>query len=165
MLRARVGPRRGADSSSLHVAIHVGAQWRSRQYPQAAALRDLLENRGLRVTILACPGDQLPSDVDESHTRRVKDADLVDALQEADLSVTNDSGPMHLSAFLGCRTLALARVSNIDEWLPPGVAVMAGARLPRGYRPERSYTTDTILAGWPEPGAVADRVSQLLEAR
>ena len=61
------------------------------------------------------------------------------------------AGSMHLAAFLGCRTLALSRCSNILEWLPPGVTALSSPSAPRGYRPIPSYWSDRTLPDWPSP--------------
>ena len=157
--RYRAAPRNG--SGSPQVLLHVGAQWRSRQYPHAAGLKHELESAGTSVAILAGLTDPLPQGVGEHEVQRVMDGALVGALRRAALVVTNDSGPMHLAAFLGCRTLAIARVSNIVEWLPPGADAMGAERAPRGYRPDPGYTSDAILTGWPDPGMVARRVTDM----
>ncbi|MDQ2868931.1 MAG: hypothetical protein M3R59_11080, partial [Verrucomicrobiota bacterium] len=69
--------------------------------------------------------------------------------------ITNDSGPMHVAAFLGCRTTAIVRTSPIEEWAPPGVAIVRSAQTPIGYRPHLRYMSDESLPGWPSVEAVA----------
>ena len=140
------------------VIIHVGAQWRSKQYPDVANLRQLLASAGLDVQLLAGPSDGLPSEITEREVERVSGVELSRALQRADCIVANDSSPMHLAAFLGCRTVAIARISNIDEWLPPGVHAVVGRTMPRGYRPARRYASDALIEEWPSAQEVAEAV-------
>jgi len=142
------------------VVVHVGAQWRSKQYPQVAELVGLLEQAGSRVEILAGPDDPLPPGLDAARVARPRWPELVQKLREARFVVTNDSGPMHLAAFLGCRTLALSRCSNIAEWLPPGARALSSPAAPKGYTPVRSYWSDHVLPGWPGPEAVLSALDQ-----
>ena len=133
------------------VVIHVGAQWLSKQYPHVGELAALLKKAGNLVEILAGPNDQLPSGISDDMVQRPKWPELVAHLRNSRYVVTNDSGPMHLAAYLGCRTLALPRCSNIAEWLPPGVMALSSPSTPRGYRPVADYWSDQILPGWPTP--------------
>lgn len=136
------------------VLIHIGAQWRSKQYPHVVELTDLLRNAGNRVEILAGPNDPLPPGISADAVQKPGWPDLVQHLRNAGRVITNDSGPMHLAAFLGCRTLALSRCSNIREWLPPGAKAISSPSAPLGYRPVRDYWSDQILADWPAPDEV-----------
>jgi len=136
------------------VLIHVGAQWRSKQYPNVADLADLLKKSGNRVTILAGPNDPLPPGISADMAQRPNWPELVAQLRSARYVVTNDSGPLHLASFLGCRVLALSRCSNITEWLPPGAMALSSPSAPRGYRPIPDYWSDQILPGWPSPDAI-----------
>jgi ADP-heptose:LPS heptosyltransferase/protein-S-isoprenylcysteine O-methyltransferase Ste14 len=43
-------------------------------------------------------------------------------LANCDLFVTCDSGPMHLAASLGVRTVAIFRYRNFDRWGPPAIS-------------------------------------------
>ncbi|MDD5284657.1 MAG: glycosyltransferase family 9 protein [Desulfuromonadaceae bacterium] len=137
------------------VLIHVGAQWRSKQYPNVAELAQLLSSTGNRVEILAGPSDPLPDRILAEMVQRPGWRELVEKLRTARYVVTNDSGPMHLAAYLGCRTLALSRCSNISEWLPPAVTALSSRSAPRGYRPKPEYWSDQVLPGWPSPSEVA----------
>ena len=146
---------RTAPLTHAPIVIHLGAQWRSKQYPQVAELAELLRTRGDQVIILAGPQDPLPPGISAAEVQRPSWPGLVAQLRGAQRVVTNDSGPMHLAAFLGCRTLALSRCSNIAEWLPPGVTPLSSPAAPRGYRPIPEYWSDRILTDWPTPVAVA----------
>ncbi len=131
------------------VVIHIGAQWRSKQFPDIAGLRNALRDQTAEVIILAGPGDLLPPALSENDVRRVADESLIDELQSAEHVITNDSGPMHVAALLGCRTTVVVRASPIEEWAPPATMIVRSPETPRGYRPNRRYMSDDILPGWP----------------
>jgi ADP-heptose:LPS heptosyltransferase len=133
------------------VVVHVGAQWRSKQYPHVAELADLLRKNGKQVEVLAGPDDPLPSEIPSGSVQRPGWHDLIQYLKSADHVICNDSGPMHIAAYLGCRTVALSRCSNIQEWLPPGAKSLSSPLAPGGYRPIPDYCSDKILPDWPEP--------------
>ena len=137
------------------VVIHVGAQWRSKQYPHVKQLRQLLENAGRRVVITATDTDLLPPEIVPETVVYAENETLVELLQSAGQVVTNDSGPMHLAAFLGCRTTVIARTASIEEWLPPVTQFIASKKTPKGYRQRKEYMTDRIIEGWPDPATVA----------
>ena len=146
----RTGQRRDGP-----IVIHLGAQWRSKQYPQVAQLARLLRGSGLKVQMLAGPDDPLPPGISADVVQRPRWPELVERLKSASQVIANDSGPMHLAAFLGCRTIALSRCSNIAEWLPPGVTALSSPSAPRGYRPIPGYWSDAVLPGWPAPDEIA----------
>ncbi len=131
------------------IVIHVGAQWRSKQYPLVAELAELIENAGNRVEIFAGPNDTLPPGVSENMVQRPQWKNLVTHLYKSRYVITNDSGPMHLAAFMGCRTVVFSRCSNIQEWLPPGVTALSSHSAPHGYRPVPDYWSDNVQSGWP----------------
>jgi len=138
------------------VILHLGAQWKSKQYPNVARLRAGLEAHGFSVRILAGPHDPLPQNIDESDVTRPSVPELIRELRSADWVIANDSGPMHLAAFLGAKTIVIPLLSNIQEWLPPGVIPVYSDRMPKGHMPISLYTTDQILEGWPEPSVIID---------
>jgi hypothetical protein len=140
-----------AHFSDAPVVIHVGAQWRSKQYPHVEELVELLKSSGIRVEMLAGPNDPLPPKISPDMVQRPKWPELVARLRSARHVITNDSGPMHLAAFLGCRVIALSRCSNILEWIPAGVTALSSPSAPRGYRPVKTYWSDQILTDWPSP--------------
>ena len=138
------------------VVIHIGAQWRSKQYPHVVELREVLRRHGYEVRLVAGEKDLLPRGVDEAAVMRAQDQPLIELLRSAEHVITNDSGPMHLAAFLGCRTTALVRTSPIEEWVPPATRIVASDKTPRGYRPHRRYKSDEILSDWPSIAAIVD---------
>lgn len=142
--------RREVGSSS--VVIHVGAQWRSKQFPHAADLVRLL-GRMCRVRIIAGPRDPLPEAISESDVERLVDGELVRALASSTHVVANDSGPMHLAALLGCQTLVLSNRAAMREWLPPGVISIEPRGSKQGYNAPR--LSDEGLDGWPSADEVA----------
>jgi hypothetical protein len=144
--------------SNDRVAIHVGAQWRSKQYPDVSGLRNALRGQGWDVAILAAPGDLLPGNLLENEISRVADEALIEELRAAAHVITNDSGPMHVAAFLGCRTTALVRTSPIEEWAPPATQIVRSPATPRGYRPNPRYMSDEVLPGWPSAQEVLIRL-------
>lgn len=148
--RLRAGaPRNG------RVVVHLGAQWRSKQFPHVVELRALLEKKGHEVVLIAAESDMLAPGIGGEDVVRAEDEALIDILRSAEHVITNDSGPMHLAAFLGCRTTAVVRAAAIEEWTPPGIEVIAAEETPRGYRQRKHYMTDGILSGWPAPQTVA----------
>ena len=136
------------------VVIHVGAQWRSKQYPHVVELSNKLMEAGHRTVILAGPDDPLPPGIFAESVQRQGWPELVATLKNARHVISNDSGPMHLAAFLGCKTVALSRCANIEEWLPPGVTALSSPSAPRGYRPIPAYWSDQVLSDWPSPNEV-----------
>lgn len=141
------------------IVIHMGAQWTSRQYPQPLKLAKDLEANGFAVILVCGSNDKLPEGVEEHSILRIQDEALIKEIQSAEFVITNDSGPMHLAAILGGRTLALARVSDLTEWSPPEVHFL-GPNMPRGYRPHSRYSSDEILPGWPKVPAITEYISQ-----
>lgn len=142
------------------VALHVGAQWKSKQFPAVRELASLLEAAGKRVEILAGEGDPLPEGVSASEAKVVMGRELVSALRGCDFVVTNDSGPMHLAALLGVPTVAVACLSNIRCWAPPSVVTVCSERMPKGYAPLPGYFVDRSAEGWPAPAKVLEALTE-----
>lgn len=133
------------------IIIHAGAYWKSRQYPYVETLSKKLSKIGYDVRILCGPDDSLPYGLHENDILRVSDVEIVNEFKEAQYAITNDSGPMHLAAFIGCKTIAVARMSDINQWLPPGVKAVLSEKMPHGYRPNPYLATDFVMDGWPTP--------------
>jgi ADP-heptose:LPS heptosyltransferase len=140
------------------IAIHVGAQWGSRQYPHVAELASRLRESS-DVRIIAGPTDQLPNGVVEDEVSRLTNEDLVNALRESSHVIANDSGPMHLAAFLRCRTTAITRQADIREWLPPTALAVESTLSPKGYKAASGHLSDVVSSGWPTPSEVLDRLN------
>lgn len=156
-LEAAYRSRQARAPRNGRIAIHVGAQWRSKQYPHVAEMTEILRRKGYTVVVLAGPSDALPERLPRSTVVRVTDASLVDEFRIAEQVVTNDSGPMHLAALMGCRTFAIVGISNIEEWLPPATRYIASDAMPRGYRPHQLYMSDNVVPGWPAAADVVER--------
>lgn len=149
---------RAARTGNGRAAIHLGAQWRSKQFPAVRELASLLERGGKPVDILAGEGDPLPRGLSGSQVQVVMGRDLVARLRRYDFAVTNDSGPMHLAALLGVPTVALGLTSNLECWAPPGVLQVKGEAMPRGYAPARGYWSEKGAKGWPTPEKVLEEI-------
>lgn len=145
------------------IIIHVGAQWRVRQFPFVAELAAALRSDS-SVKIVAGARDALPEGIDESDVVRLVDRDLVDAFRACSCVITNDSGPMHLAALLRCRTIVISRLSSIDEWLPPAVIAVRSGCAPKGYMPDPAYQSEGIIGGWPETSEVVRSVGASLSS-
>ena len=147
------------NNSSAPIVIHIGAQWRSKQYPHVAELVEVIHGFGMRTEILAGPHDPLPERITEISVKRPGWHGLIAYFRQARCVICNDSGPMHLAAFLGSKTLALSRCSNIAEWLPPGGTSISSPFAPLGYHPIKQYWSDHILSDWPQPDAVIRHIT------
>ena len=148
-----------ANNPTAPIVIHVGAQWRSRQYPHVAELVAILNNNGIKTVILSGPHDPLPEGITNDMVQRPAWHKLITYFREARCVICNDSGPMHLAAFLGSRTLAVSRCSNITEWLPPGANSISSVVAPLGYRPAQQYWSDQVLSDWPQPDTIISIVT------
>lgn len=135
----------------------MGAQWKSKQFPHVSELATKLTERGFSVNLVCGHSDSLPEGIEEKSVLRIQDEALIGEIKSSEFIITNDSGPMHLAALLGGRTLALVRVSDFAEWSPPGVHFL-GPNMPKGYRPHPKYSSDEILLGWSEPGAITEYI-------
>lgn len=54
-----------------HIIIHIGAQWKSRQYPFIANLKMLLLKKGYKVILISGQNDLLPENIYESEIIRL----------------------------------------------------------------------------------------------
>ena len=147
-----------------NVVIHIGAQWKSRQFPHVSSLKSELESKEIKVEIIAGPNDPIPDGIKESEVFRAVGSVLVEKFKFAALAITNDSGPMHLARFIGTPTLAIERVSNISEWLPPSTDCIISSAAPTGYMADKYYCSDRVLDYWPEAKIVASRVREILNS-
>jgi hypothetical protein len=142
--------QRAQTSTTPLITIHIGAQWRSKQYPHAAKLAALL-SQTTPIQIIGAPNDPLPAGISENDILRLTDQKLIDALRASSHVLVNDSGPMHLAALLRRRTHPITRISAIAEWLPPTTTPIEAKSTPRGYRPHPAYMSDSAVEGWPSP--------------
>lgn len=131
------------------IAIHVGARWRSRQFPQVLELREELAKRGVSLAILAGEHDPLPSGISESIVERLAGEALVRRCHGLATVIANDSGPMHVAAMAGCRTMVLARVGAIRQWLPPRAMAIYDKSMMNGYGVSSAYESHDPGGEWP----------------
>jgi ADP-heptose:LPS heptosyltransferase len=153
-----------ANSSTVKrsVVIHIGAQWRSKRYPHVIRLVEQLRALNIDTIVARGPGDSPMTGIYDC--LELTGSDLVRCFQGAGAVVANDSGPMHLAAYLGCRTICLGGVCNLAEWLPPAVCAITLPGMPTGYRPMADYMSDRTPLNWMEPEIVVAKVVSLLEA-
>lgn len=145
-------------SKITRVGIHIGAQWKSKQYPFVGALREQLISRGIEVVVFASTKDPIPEGLQENIVLRCIGAEMVNQLATCDVVVTNDSGPMHVCYVADIPFLAICGTSNAREWVPPGGAYIAAKFMPSGYKSVSTYASDQVLDGWPEADAVVNLV-------
>jgi hypothetical protein len=145
------------------IIVHVGAQWRVKQFPFVAELAAALRSDS-SVKIVAGARDSLPEGIYESDVVRLVDRDLVDAFRACSCVIANDSGPMHLAALLRRRTIAISRLSSIEEWLPPAVFAVRSGCAPKGYMPDPAYQSEGIIGGWPPTSEVVRSVHASLSS-
>ena len=100
------------------IAVNAGSRWQTKRWPAghfAAAIEKTTTSRGGSVVIVGGPGEE---SVAEEVARGIRGPlvnlagktslrELTAILEAADLLVTNDSGPMHLAAALGTRTVSI----------------------------------------------------------
>ncbi|MDR1164910.1 MAG: glycosyltransferase family 9 protein [Deltaproteobacteria bacterium] len=120
------------------VALVLGTRWNSKLWPVShfAALASLLAARGLSVALIGSPGETAlqeeffalrpPSPDARGLVGLTSPSALKGVLSLADLTVTADSGPMHLSAALGTRAIALFGPTRPERTAPlaPWVTVL-----------------------------------------
>ena len=129
------------------VLIHVGAQWKSRQYPFVPELIQELSDTGFTVRAARAPGESAPKGLHE--VEELVDDRLVQAMRDSDFVIANDSGPFHLAAILGRPVFCIGRVSNLAYWTPPGAFLIASENMPTGYAPKNDYCSDEPGEDWP----------------
>jgi hypothetical protein len=149
-----------AAPKNRRVIIHLGAQWRSKQFPHVLELFEILRGKGYEVVMAAGRADLLPPNVTPELVVRADNEDLVELFRSAEQAITNDSGPMHVAAFLGCRTTTIVRTSSIEEWIPPVTRVISAEQTPRGYRQKKYYMSDEILPNWPSAVNIAETLTR-----
>jgi heptosyltransferase II len=91
-----------------------------------AAVARSLAASGARVIVFGSPGEAsitrvVAGDVAEDMAGRTDLPVLAAALAACDILVTNDSGPMHLAAAVGTRTLVVSGPADTKETAPGGV--------------------------------------------
>jgi ADP-heptose:LPS heptosyltransferase len=142
------------------IIIHIGAQWRSKAYPDVYTLARNLTQLDYNCIIGYGPGDPPPRW--EGKIMFLEDKNCITEFLNCQLIITNDSSAMHLAAFLGRPTLVIASISNIQEWIPPGVIAVCSTDMPTSYTPKNNYMSDSNDALWPHPDLVLDKIKQVI---
>lgn len=89
------------------VALCRGASWVTKRWPEESwlALGRALEEKGCRVIVLGQEGEGIDVGTDFSGRTGVREAACL--LHQADLTISSDSGLMHLSLAAGTKTIGL----------------------------------------------------------
>ncbi len=130
-LKAIPGIRENAGEGALQIVLNPASDAVYKRWPVAyfAELGDLLVDRlSARVLIVGAEGEcALAARLAAAMKRPVIDLcgklnliDLAALLQESDLMVTNDTGPMHLSAAVGTPVIALFGPTRPSRYGPYG---------------------------------------------
>lgn len=143
------------------VVLHPGAGNRAKVWPDFARLARALRREGWPVVVLEGPADgaavaAVLADAGPPPLPVARDLDLVAVaalLAEVWAFVGNDSGPTHLAAVVGCRTVALFGPTDAAVWAPrgPRVRVLGGA----GSLPWAALPVEAVLAALHELGSGA----------
>lgn len=128
--------RRGAverrENAGGPVVVHIGAGGRDKMWPMARweELAWRLRDRGERVEVIAGEVERERLSDEERRVfarmggEMLGDLEVLwDRLSRARVVVGNDSGPAHLTAQLGVRTVALFGPTDPAVWAPVGPAV------------------------------------------
>jgi heptosyltransferase II len=126
--RQRWAKLRGAAGTAAPVAgIFPGSNARSRRWDadRFAAVARGLATRGVRVFVFGAPAEAattrtVAAGAGVDMGGRTDLSALAAALAECDILVTNDSGPMHLAAAVGTRTLVVSGPADTRETAPGG---------------------------------------------
>lgn len=119
--------------SGAGVVVHPGSGGKAKRWPveRFCELSRRLMQKGSRVRWVVSPDDlemdaRLAGVMEEFDGRVIQSLDgLVDACLGARVWVGNDSGPSHLAALLGVRTVALFGPTDARVWGPIGAKVVA----------------------------------------
>jgi heptosyltransferase III len=136
------------------IVLHPGAGNAAKVWPAYAALARALHESGVPVVIMTGPADP---DAGVPAARLARDLPLprlAALVAAARAFVGNDSGPSHLAAAVGCRTVALFGPTDPAVWAPggppgscPHVRVLQGAADPAD--PWRGLGVEVVLSALP----------------
>ena len=173
------------------VVLHPGATDPRRRWPAAqfAAVASGLVADGVRVVVIGDADDRPAAaeilrrvdDPDGSVTARAGEQtlpELVQLLLDSDLVLANDSGPRHVAAALGLRTVGIYWVGNAVNASPLGrgrhrvqiaftpTCPVCGVDITQvGWTAERCAHDDSIVADVPPARVLADVRALLADAR
>jgi ADP-heptose:LPS heptosyltransferase len=110
-------PRANLPPAPLRIAFAPVSRWPTKNWPAEhfGQLARLLGGRGARVLVLGAPADhavgeaicRLAPETAENHCGRHTIPELFGVLEQCDLLVANDTGPVHMAAALGRPCLVL----------------------------------------------------------
>ena len=191
-LTAEESARRGARSPERPtVVLHPGATDPRRRWPAAAfaAVASALVADGVRVVVVGDAEDE-PAAADilarvgdrsgllTSRAGQVDLGGLVPLLLDADVVLANDSGPRHVAAALGLRTVGIYWVGNVVNAGPLGrsrhrvqlaftrACAVCGVDITQvGWTAERCAHDDSIVADVPVERVLVDVRALLADAR
>jgi ADP-heptose:LPS heptosyltransferase len=131
-----------------YAVIHPGATDPRRRWPadRFAAAADRLADEGLSVLVTGTSGEQELVDSVLRHMQRPGRAvcgtldlpGLVGLLAGAEIVISNDTGPVHLSAAVGTPSVGVYWIGNLVNGVPPFRAL---------HRPVPSFRTSCPLCG------------------
>ena len=126
------------------VLIAPGSQWNTKRWTTSGfrLLTEKLRRESLQVAFIGSSTDQeivktigvAGPDV-QDWTGRTSPSELACLLEKARLLVTNDSGPMHLAAIMGCPTVAIFGPTTLDLGYQPINQRVAVVQEPLACRP------------------------------
>ncbi len=116
---------------SPHVVICPASRWETKNWPAdrfAAVARHLQQQCGASITLLGAPADRpacqaitdaLPAPC-HNLAGKTSIVEMGSILKKADLLISNDSGPVHMAAAVGTRTLVIFGPTNPGRTGPFG---------------------------------------------
>lgn len=113
------------------IAINAGARWETKRWPAesfAATARRAASVSGASYVLVGGPGEEsIADEVQKGLSSEVVNLcgktslrQLAAILEQSDLVLTNDSGPMHLAAAVGTRTVSIFTCTSPDRAGPFG---------------------------------------------
>jgi ADP-heptose:LPS heptosyltransferase len=162
------------------VAVHAGARWSTKQWPAerfAASIEPVLKERGGSVLALGSGGEaasagrlcellatSLPTNRIRNLAGQTTLKQLVALLGQVDLTVSNDSGPMHLAAAVGSPLVGIFTCTDPLRSGPPlsarSVLVSTEVACAGSYHKDCPLAGDAHLACHRE--LTADRVERAI---
>lgn len=138
--------------NETQIGVYIGARYPSKYYPHYRQLILDLQRDGYKVAPVAFSREE--ADYYDFPVEVMKSDELIEFMKCCRYVISGDTGPMHLAAFLGCKTFVIGHISNIKEWLPPLAGAISSSTCPVGYRPRPEYETSAAVPGWPEASEV-----------
>jgi len=151
-------PPYAIEKASQNIALLPCSRWYAKNWPAAsfiALARRLLDTPNRNLFFIGSPADEticeeirkeLGSERVFNLCGKTSIPQLGSVLEEMDLLITNDSGPMHLSVAVGTPTIALFGPTDPRKCGPYGDnhAVIQGQAVGGGYKGEDNFTIASI---------------------